>query len=141
MITSKDEEEDEVDQGGSDASNDTEATLVDDGPIRLPHVSTEATALRKSPSPPRSPGSVLGKRARDLARESSAMDVDGSTTPATATASGSGVKQDEDVEMADVSQPQTTMKPPPLPARKKSQGLSDSGMMFGKSFIVVRMDG
>ncbi|KIY73387.1 cysteine proteinase [Cylindrobasidium torrendii FP15055 ss-10] len=133
LITSKDEEEDEVDQGGSDASNDTEATLVDDGPIRLPHVSTEVAAPPKSPSPPRSPGSVLGKRARDLARESSAMDVD--TPPATA--SGSGTKQDEDVEMADGSQPQATMKPPPLPARKKSLGLSDSGMMFGKQHDVA----
>jgi ubiquitin carboxyl-terminal hydrolase 25/28 len=37
LVTSKDEEEDE-DKGGTDSSNDTDATLVEDGPARIPAV-------------------------------------------------------------------------------------------------------
>src|ERR1700722_2883990 len=61
LVTSRDEEEDEADKGGTDSSNDTDATLVEDGP-RLPM------------SEP--PNTVLGKRPRDITQEPNAMDVD-----------------------------------------------------------------
>lgn len=35
LVTSRDEEEDEADRGGTDSSNDTDATLVDDAPPRF----------------------------------------------------------------------------------------------------------
>ncbi len=65
MPTSRDEEEDEVDQG------DTNATLVNDGSVRYP---TESPSSPKSPS--RSPGSISGKHTRDIPRPSG-MEVDG----------------------------------------------------------------
>ena len=71
LITSRDEEEDEVDKGGTDSSNDTDATLVDDGPSR-PSI---LVPLRTSQSPSSS-SSVLGKRPRDLDRQRLEMEVD-----------------------------------------------------------------
>lgn len=89
LITSKDEEEDDFERGGTDTSNDTDATLVDDGPSGSHHMLTAEPAQFASSSPadiplpanaaspassnagPGSPGegsssssSVLGKRTR-----------------------------------------------------------------------------
>ncbi|KAG1813996.1 uncharacterized protein BJ212DRAFT_1482342 [Suillus subaureus] len=65
LVTSRDEEEEEADRGGTDSSNDTDATLVEDGPVRSPD----------------SNGSVLGKRPRDEQRMD--MDVDTPMSPIT----------------------------------------------------------
>ncbi|TFY78461.1 hypothetical protein EWM64_g5551 [Hericium alpestre] len=65
LVTSKDEEEDDVDRGGTDSSNDTDATLVEDTPMH--------TAVA---SPIEGSSSVLGKRARDPDRRDVDMDVD-----------------------------------------------------------------
>ncbi|KAL0951889.1 hypothetical protein HGRIS_008546 [Hohenbuehelia grisea] len=72
LVTSRDEEDEEADKGGTDSSNDTDATLVEDGPSRF-----VSEPLPQSPkSPLQSPGSVLGKRPRGVERSRSAMDVD-----------------------------------------------------------------
>ncbi len=59
LVTSKDEE-DEMEQTATDSSNDTDATLVEDG---LPRAGT----LTNSPvgSPRASSSSILGKRSRE----------------------------------------------------------------------------
>lgn len=151
LVTSRDEEDDEVevDRGGTDSSNDTEATLVDDGPSR-PGV-TESSSY----TPERATGTVLGKRTRDVAPLSSTdMEVDspipgspkdnGSfTTVSSANASASPPPPsvassskhphaeksdgDGDIEMEPAPAPQ---KPPPLPPRKPAVK-SESVMMFG----------
>lgn len=152
LVTSRDEEEDEVDKGGTDSSNDTDATLVDDGPVRYP---TEPPSSPKSPS--RSPGSILGKRARDIPRRSSEMEVDTpSYSPREDHSSGSSPRlsdddspppliplnypeastsgsKDEDVEMQAIS---SSNNPPPLPPRKPVESPS-SEMMFGKQHDVA----
>ncbi|KAF5385340.1 hypothetical protein D9615_001037 [Tricholomella constricta] len=162
LVTSRDEEEDEADKGGTDSSNDTDATLVDDGPPR-PAATEMPTESPRSPT--RSPNSVLGKRARDIDRQPSLMDLDSPaavpsspvrddfasspsrlsdsppplTTPESPPriepeASGSGSSSRVDVEMKDTPAP--IGKPPPLPPRKSTQ-TSDSVMMFGKQHDVA----
>ncbi|KAF9469591.1 hypothetical protein BDZ94DRAFT_1151478 [Collybia nuda] len=157
LVTSRDEEEDEADKGGTDSSNDTDATLVDDGPT-LPTL-TEAPP-RSPQSLTRSPNSVLGKRPRDNERQPSTMDLDspvpqspsegyaslpslrGSNSPPPmsqssssklpeASSSMSQADIDGDVVMRATSAP---TKPPPLPPRKSG---SDSVMMFGKQHDVA----
>lgn len=159
LVTSRDEEEDEVDKGGTDSSNDTDATLVDDGPSRFP-VSDQSPRSPRSPA--RSPGSVLGKRPRDTARRGTEMDIDSpvgesnkdkdsfvmvspvhqsSSPPLLAESSSSyaretstsGADKDGDVEMQAVPhvEEQAARKPPPLPPRKATE-ISSSIMMFGK---------
>lgn len=142
LVTSRDEEEEEADRGGTDSSNDTDATLVEDGPVRSPD----------------SNGTVLGKRPRDEQRMG--MDVDTPTSPITEEKNGyvmisqpspsRGSKSPRlhgesssstmplpsplpDVEMAnhEISQAEEQKKAPPLPTRKPTQ--SDSVMMFGKA--------
>ena len=149
LVTSRDEEEDEFDKGGTDSSNDTDATLVDDAPPRF-------SAIDQPPkSPSRSPGSVLGKRPRDLERQQSEMDVDrplsesfvvipsprqsNSPNP-TGEASSSKTREmirdaDDDIEMRS-SPPRATQKPPSLPPRKPAE-VSDSVMMFGNRHSFV----
>ena len=155
LVTSRDEEEDEADKGGTDSSNDTDATLVDDAPARIVN---ETTTIEIPRSPSRSPNSVLGKRARDVERQPSAMDLDppspprnpdhfgsspmrgGSDSPPPLVSPGSPygsaleasgseslLKIDNDVEMRGTPAPEK--KPPPLPPRKATT--SDSVMMFG----------
>ena len=147
LVTSQDEEEDETDRAGTDSSNDTDATLVDDMAPR------PSRAPAPSPPPiPQSPtGSVLGKRHRDA--DGNAMDVDtpaqsprgmSPRTPGSdpsmfieeAIASSSRMSPEKkpattgasgDVEMKEESQ---GAKAPPLPPRKRPT--DDSTMMFGK---------
>ncbi|KAG1886129.1 hypothetical protein F4604DRAFT_1724815 [Suillus subluteus] len=145
LVTSRDEEEEEADRGGTDSSNDTDATLVEDGPVRSPD----------------SNGSVLGKRPRDEQRMN--MDVDTPMSPITEEKNGyvmisqpspsRGSKSPRlhgesssstmplpssvpDVEMVnhENSQVEEQKKAPPLPTRKPTQ--SDSVMMFGKQHDV-----
>lgn len=165
LVTSRDEEEDEADKGGTDSSNDTDATLVDDGPT----LATLTEASPRSPrSPTRSPNSVLGKRPRDVDRQPSAMDLDspvpqspsdgyvslpslrGSNSPPPMSQSSSSklpeasssmlqVDTDGDVQMRATPAP-SKPPPPPLPPRK-NMDTSDSVMMFGQylcSHLVCR---
>lgn len=153
LVTSRDEEEDEGDKSGTDSSNDTDATLVEDAPSRVP---LSETSPPLSHSPTRSPNSVLGKRGRDLHLQPSAMDLDSpaphSPTPEgyvnipsprsssspppfepEPTSSGHQVDADGDAVMRATPAPS---KPPPLPPRKTAQ-TSDSVMMFGKQHDVA----
>jgi len=156
LVTSRDEEEDEADKGGTDSSNDTDATLVDDGPSRFP---VSEPSPRSPRSPARSPASVLGKRPRDIDRQRSEMDIDsplsespkdkdgfvmlasprrsisphptgeGSSSNAPlASTSTSPPDNDGDIDMTGSPGSQ---KPPTLPPRKAAE-VSDSVMMFGK---------
>ncbi|OCH87545.1 cysteine proteinase [Obba rivulosa] len=138
LVTSQDEEEDDQRTNGTDSSNDTDATLVEDVPMRAPQE-------RSSPSPVKSPAdSVLGKRHREFG---SSMDVDSPSEPASVppspprdsipasqVASSSKLKEPEDVEMQDVSRAPSA-KAPPLPPRKPRQ-VDDSVMMFGRQHDV-----
>jgi ubiquitin carboxyl-terminal hydrolase 25 len=153
-VTSRDEEEDEVDKGGTDSSNDTDATLVDDGPSRF--------SVPESSPTPLSPNSVLGKRARDPERQRSEMLVDSPTadskdgfvmiskpsspsrpnSPSALEHTSSSISTapadlstttdiDGDVVMESSSRIELSQsQPPPLPPRKPET--SDSVMMFGK---------
>ncbi|KAG6831963.1 hypothetical protein H0H87_003298 [Tephrocybe sp. NHM501043] len=163
LVTSRDEEEDEADKGGTDSSNDTDATLVDDAPPRA----AVTDSLTEDPrSPTLSPNSVLGKRSRDVElRQPSVMDLDSpaafpsspihddflstpsrmssdsppplmspKSPPRMLEASGSGSSSHMDVDMIDA--PLAKLQPPPLPPRKTTQ-TSDSVMMFGKQHDVA----
>ena len=152
LVTSRDEEEDEVDKSGTDSSNDTDATLVEDAPTRVP---LSETSPPPSHSPTCSPNSVLGKRPRDVHLQPSTMDLD-SPAPQSPTLDGyvhipsprssssppplepqpvaSGVQLDADGDVVMRATPPPN-KPPPLPPRKPAQ-TSDSVMMFGKSLLI-----
>lgn len=147
LVTSRDEEEEEADKGGTDSSNDTDATLVDD----LASRSILNESLVDAPPQSRSPNSILGKRSRELEGEPSAMDLDpsppnpdftpsshsrqGSDSPPPlmspgspfriAEASGSGSSS------SNVDNDVSSKKAPPLPPRKSTAAASDSVMMFG----------
>ncbi|KAI5119718.1 hypothetical protein M0805_001432 [Coniferiporia weirii] len=160
LVTSKDEEEEDSERGGTDSSHSTDATLVDEP--------ATTTALRESNSPqPKSPSptsprasSVLGKRPRGFSRkkpegaagtESNATEEhdkdsyvlvskpSGSNTPIT----GPDADAEGDVEMSEVgsgSAAATSAQPsskPPLPPRPKTQSTSGSDMMFGKQHDVA----
>jgi ubiquitin carboxyl-terminal hydrolase 25/28 len=145
LVTSRDEEEDEADKGGTDSSNDTDATLVDDAPSRFS--SSDQSPL----SPARSPSSVLGKRPRDIDRQRAEMEVDTpladdfvmitssnqpTSEPSKGEASSSKCRQvqfsreytDGDIEMRERTPDRPAEKRPPIPPRK----VSESVMMFGK---------
>ena len=141
LVTTQDEEEDDQGGAGTDASNDTDATLVDDGPIH-----------RSSPSPIREPTSpsVLGKRNRGRIPD---VEMEGITTidedkdyvvvsksPSPKPSSGkdrptperkaSSSKRKTPTEREDVVMKDAhDHKAPPLPPRKVTT--SDSTMMFG----------
>lgn len=154
LVTSRDEEEDEADKGGTDSSNDTDATLVDDGPSRAP---------AQSQSPPRSSSTVLGKRPRDIDRQRSSMDVDSpivsspkdkddyvmvpsptrrssspllidkeNLAPISEASTSKAADKDGDVDMGGTPAPEAK---PPLPPRKRE--VNDSTMMFGKQHDVA----
>lgn len=145
LVTSRDEEDDEIEKGGTDSSNDTDATLVDDGVSRLPLTGT--STYEAPQSPPQSPSSVLGKRARDE-KKSMDMEVDSPVcespkdkeyfvfvtqrrkSPEGTTSEPSTSKHQngsQDIEMRGTTPLQ---KPPPLPPRRKPDPPS-SEMMFG----------
>jgi ubiquitin carboxyl-terminal hydrolase 25 len=145
LVTSKDEEEEDGDKGGTDSSNDTDATLVEDAPS---HFTAPPEEISQPPS--RSSPSVLGKRSRE---STSMMDVDGqeyekekdyvmvskpgsprgedihSPSGGSATQSDSPPKRqgDSDVVMHDVSKSFKSV----VPSRKSSESV----MMFG-AYIV-----
>ncbi|TFK41972.1 ubiquitin C-terminal hydrolase Ubp2 [Crucibulum laeve] len=150
LVTSKDEEEDEADGRGTDSSNDTDATLVDDGPSHPPALESQSI------TPPTASSTVLGKRPRDIDRTKSMMDVDlptpekegyvmvgsptGSSSPPPLVdvdeypeASSSRLPDaDGDIRMAT---PGPQQPAPPLPPRKRTE-VSDSVMMFGRQHDV-----
>ena len=151
LVTSKDEEEEEHERGGTDSSNSTDATLVDEpAPVR-----SGSPVQPKSPSPGAS--SVLGKRTRGFGfrrnreKESDSADemdknkddyvlvskASGSNTPVTVTAEGEDEIQIEQVVTAEPQTPAAAAtKAPPLPPRPKTQA-SGSEMMFGKQHDVA----
>ena len=149
LVTSRDEEDDEIDTGGTDSSNDTEATLVDDGPSR-PGVTESSSYSSERTS------SVLGKRTRDVApqimtdmevdsptpgspKDNGSFTIDSSTasvSPPSSVASSSkhtdhtqAAKSDGDGDIEMEPAP-ASQKPPPLPPRKLGVK-SESVMMFG----------
>jgi ubiquitin carboxyl-terminal hydrolase 25/28 len=100
LVTSKDEEEEDVGHARTDGSNgsaDTDATLVEDAPLR-------GSPVRGGS--PLSPGSVLGKRAREV---------------------GAPLAKDEDVVMIQNEPPPATSAP-----SKQKAPQAESGMMFGE---------
>ena len=152
LITSRDEEEDEVDKGGTDSSNDTDATLVEDGPSRSSILAPLHTSNSSS--------SVLGKRPRDQQRLD--MDVDSplsespkerdgfvlvpSMSPPqssdqiqqSAEASSSKAQlTDEDGDVQMEIAPTANLKP--APTLRKHAEPSNSTMMFGMLFPVHMM--
>ncbi|KAF8665383.1 hypothetical protein AX16_000402 [Volvariella volvacea WC 439] len=145
LVTSRDEEEEE-DKGGTDASNDTDVTLVDDPSV----------TVQLSPTGLQSPSgdTVLGKRTREANLNS--MDVDGTGHNTTSNSASSSSLTVSDTQTEKSQQPQNTTsatyeadrdgdtkmknestvsKPPPLPPRKPPPH-SDSVMMFGKQHDV-----
>ncbi|KZT63625.1 cysteine proteinase [Daedalea quercina L-15889] len=142
LVTSQDEEEDDISRPGTEGSNDTDATLVEDAPPR-------STYEAPSPSPLASPTeSVLGKRHRG----SDEMDVDMRSSPyetakdheaqseaiVESVASSSKLQMDRtDVEQSDVPdlpESQPSQAPPPLPKRPRPN--EESVMMFGRQHDV-----
>lgn len=147
LVTSRDEEEDE-DKGGTDSSNDTDATLVEDGPSRFLASSPTMDMPR---SPPISSGSVLGKRPRDRELDPSVMDVDGSVagSPPKSTSPGPTEKSRSSSVLPEASTSKSLKDkdgdidmdgPPPVPPKptlpRKATEVSDSVMMFGKLSLV-----
>ncbi|KAJ6520185.1 hypothetical protein C8R45DRAFT_808330 [Mycena sanguinolenta] len=108
LVTSKDEEEDE-DKGGTDSSNDTDATLVEDGPTR-PVVSSPTQETAMEVDSPRPEATVR------------------STSP-----SRSGEASSSKIPASDTT---VAKKPPPLTTRKATE-VSSSTMMFGKQHDVA----
>lgn len=138
LVTSRDEEDDEIGKGGTDYSNDTDATLVDDGLSRPSLASQEVTL-----SPPHSPTSVLGKRARDE-KKGNDMEID---SPACENSKDkeafvlpnappraplkSADDSPESSSSRKLNEAQDQKPPPPLPPRRMPE-TSSSEMMFGK---------
>ncbi|KAK7063918.1 USP domain-containing protein [Favolaschia claudopus] len=106
LVTSKDEEDDE-DKGGTDTSNDTDATLVEDGPTR-PAVSSPSQMAMDVDSP-RPDSSSAPTTIPSGGEPSSSKIISGDTT--------------------------VTKKAPTLPPRKATE-VSNSTMMFGKQHDV-----
>lgn len=155
LVTSQDEEEDDHERTGTDSSNDTDATLVEDAPPRIHE--RPPTPLAQSPTS----DSVLGKRNR---QNSSRMDIDEplvdaekeklkekekdkdketcvivskpasprerSAPPEAGSSKLAPPPPDGDVEMQDLAV-STPAKPPPLPPRKPRE-VDDSVMMFSE---------
>ncbi|KAF9532093.1 hypothetical protein CPB83DRAFT_867950 [Crepidotus variabilis] len=138
LVTSRDEEEDEVDKGGTDSSNDTDATLVEDGPSR-PTIDT--TGVSQSPGK-----SVLGKRGRDIAPAASEMEVDSPIAQSPKDKDGFVMisRKSPPTAQTAVSEPEASSskvqapisEAPKAPPRKRPEP-SDSTMMFGKQHDVA----
>jgi len=137
LVTSRDEEEDEIDKGGTDSSNDTDATLVDDGPSQL---------SIETPNSPKSLGkSVLGKRGREIDRKTNEMDVESPITQSPTDKDGFVMisRKDNEPEGNFTSEASSSKiqsgfsseagpSAPEPPPRKRAEP-SDSTMMFGQS--------
>ena len=154
LITSRDEEEDEVDKGGTDSSNDTDATLVEDGPSR----SSIPAPLHTSLSPSSS-SSVLGKRPRDLERQRLEMEVDSPLSHSPKERDGfvlvpsmNPTQSDQNQQSAEASsskaqltdedgdvQMEVAPTTKPAPTLRKQAEPSDSTMMFGMLYPVHMM--
>ena len=135
LVTSKDEEEEEGDKAGTDASNDTDITLVEDGSMRV-----SASPETMTASPVQASFSILGKRSRGAG---SKMDIDTPDadrdkdyvivskpgtpvqTPAELPPTESQTTTGGDVEMLEIEKPK-----PVTPVRKGT-----TGMMFGMKHI------
>ena len=149
LVTSRDEEEDEVDKGGTDSSNDTDATLVDDGPSR--------SSILAPLQPSSSSSSVLGKRARDLDRQRLEMEVDSPLSQSPNERDGyvivpsmtSPQSSDQIQQVAEASsskaqltdedgdvQMEIAPTAKPAPTLRKQAEPSDSTMMFGMLYPV-----
>lgn len=151
LVTSQDEEEEDAGRAGTDSSNDTDATLVDDAPPRAPAAGDSPPDARPTASPtPLSPGSVLGKRARD-AGKGAEMDVDPTSPadyvmvskppspapapgPSNAVASSSKLPVAEEGGDGDVEMLVPETAKPVVVKRKATAAAtaSDSVMMFGE---------
>lgn len=145
-----------MDKGGTDSSNDTDATLVDDGPSRT--ILGPSTLLD---SPGKSSSSVLGKRPRDLHRQRSEMEVDSPLSqspkerdgfvlvsanddddpPEVPSSSTEGSKPEASLSKVHVvdkdgeAKMSASVTPkPPLPPRKRVEQ-TDSTMMFGENYM------
>jgi ubiquitin carboxyl-terminal hydrolase 25/28 len=130
LVTSKDEEEEEGDKAGTDSSNDTDVTLVEDGSTHVSAPSETVTA-----SPIQTSFSILGKRSRgtgskmdidvpDAEKDKDYVIVSKPGTPAETPEElppESQVTTGGDVEMLEVEKPGPT-----APVRKGT-----TGMMFG----------
>ena len=129
LVTSKDEEE-EGDKAGTDSSNDTDVTLVEDGSTRV-----SAPPETITTSPIRTSFSILGKRSRgagskmeidvpDVDKDKDYVIVSKPGTPVRSPTELSPENQTTtgDVEMAGMEKPGPTS-----PVRKGT-----TGMMFGK---------
>ncbi|TCD66521.1 ubiquitin-specific protease ubp2 [Steccherinum ochraceum] len=131
LVTSQDEEEDDMASGGEGMGTDSDATLVDDAPSRPPQ------------SPPMSP-SVLGKRPRG---DVGSMDVDMEggkgkensllVDKEKGRGGETGRGREEEKESGDIEMVEDTAKPQPpaLPPRKLRE-VDDSVMMFGRQHDV-----
>ncbi|TFK26680.1 ubiquitin C-terminal hydrolase Ubp2 [Coprinopsis marcescibilis] len=140
LVTSRDEEEDdEADKGGSDSSNDTDATLVDGEPSRVSVPEKDASST------------VLGKRPRDLDRQTSVMDVDNqdvdgfvmidspqrTTSPEAMDTSSTARSKDKDGDVImQGSSSESSSEKPAMPKRRAST-VEPGGMMFGKQHDVA----
>lgn len=150
LVTSRDEDEDEVDKGGTESSNDTDATLVEDASSRV------ATSDQLRQSPLQSPNTVLGKRLRGEVHQQDAMEIDTSQldevgfvmvpNPAFVRRSSAPLLPSEtsssktperpktsatmDVEMLDSALPADTVVKPA--STRKPTAASENGMLFGK---------
>jgi ubiquitin carboxyl-terminal hydrolase 25 len=136
LTTSLDDEQDEIDRGGTASSNDTDATLVDDAPLRS----------RQLPSSP----SVLGKRNRSLTKEDAPPPDDpmgeetqevGSPTSVSSTNAvagpsnppSEGGKAEPDAPEASAAPASSKSLKPPAAARKTS----GTTMMFGVLSVLI----
>jgi ubiquitin carboxyl-terminal hydrolase 25/28 len=129
LVTSKDEEEEEGDKAGTDSSNDTDVTLVEDGSTRVP-VSSETMTT----SPVQASFSILGKRSRGTG---SKMDVDAPdadkekdyvivSKPGTPVQSPAELPPESQATTGDVEMLEAEKAKPTTPVRKGT-----TGMMFG----------
>ena len=130
LVTSKDEEEEEGDKAGTDSSNDTDVTLVEDGSTRV-----SAPPDTMAASPVQGSFSILGKRSRgtgskmdidtpDVDKDKDYVIVSKPGTPVQSPAElppESQTTAGDDVEMLEAEKPK-----PAAPIRKGT-----TGMMFG----------
>ncbi|KAH8835135.1 hypothetical protein DL96DRAFT_1572945 [Flagelloscypha sp. PMI_526] len=122
LVTSKDEEEDDAAQTGTDhSSNDTDATLVEDGSApkpRLESTDMDVDVIVTSPTRDDEESFVL------------VPEAGGSSPP----------DKESDVDMENVAPKPSGSEqrplPPPPPPRRNDYSADDSGMMFGRQHDV-----